>query len=93
MSNKTTVDPFYKIVITPLITEKAVLQVERLGKVTLIVDIKANKKQIKQVVENRFEVKVKKVNTLITSKGEKKAIITFMNKDDAMKVAVALGIL
>jgi len=93
MSSKVGVDPFYKVVKTPLITEKAVLQVERLGKVTLIVDMKANKRLIKQVVEKKFGVKVKKVNTMITPKGEKKAIVTFMNKDDAMKVAVALGIL
>jgi len=91
--SKVGIDPFYKIVKTPLVTEKSVLQVERLGKITLIVDINANKKQIKDIIEKKFGVKVKKVNTMITPKGEKKAIVTFTNVDDAMKVAVSLGIL
>jgi|Deesub1362B_J571_1020462.scaffolds.fasta_scaffold00003_637 ribosomal protein uL23 len=85
-------DPFYKFIKTPLITEKTVLQVEKLGKITFIVDINANKKIIKDLIEKRFDVKVKKVNTMISPRGEKKAIVTFMNVDDAMKVAVALGI-
>lgn len=87
------VDPFYKIVKTPLVTEKAVLQIEKLGKITFIVDIDANKKIIKDAIEKKFGVKIKKVNTMVTPRGEKKAIITFINRDDAMKVAVSLGIL
>lgn len=87
------IDPFYRVVKAPLVTEKAVLLLEKLGKVTLIVDRKANKKLIKDVIEKKFGVKVKKVNTMITPKGEKKAIITFASKEDAMKVATALGII
>ncbi len=93
MAEKIGIDPFYKVIKTPLMTEKAVLQIEKLGKVTFIVDINANKKLIKDIIEKKFGVKVKKVNTLITPKGEKKAIVTFRSIDDATKVAVALGIL
>ncbi len=84
---------FYKIVKYPVITEKSILMLEREGKVTLAVDKRANKPTVKRVVEQRFGVKVKKVNIINTSKGIKKAIVTFENKDDAMKVATALGIL
>jgi ribosomal protein L23 len=91
--SKVSPDPFYRIIKTALITEKTVLQVEKAGKVTFIVDINANKKVIKDIIQKRFGVKVKKVNTLITPRGEKKAVVTFMNIDDAMKVAVSLGIL
>lgn len=86
-------DLFYKVIKTPLMTEKAILQIEKLGKITFIVDINANKKLIKDVIEKRFNVKVHKVNTLITPKGEKKAIVTFKSIDEATRVAVALGIL
>jgi len=86
-------DEFYLVVKYPIITEKSVLMVEREGKITLIVDREANKPRIKKVIEEKFNVKVKKVNTLITPSGEKKAVISFFNKDDAMKVATALGIL
>jgi large subunit ribosomal protein L23 len=84
---------FYKYVKYPLITEKTVLMVERENKVVLIVDKKANKPLLKKIIREQFGVDVKKVNVLITPKGEKKAIITFYNADDALKVATALGIL
>ncbi len=86
-------DQFYLIVKYPIITEKSVLLLERQGKLSLIVDREATKSDIKRVIEEKFDVKVKKVNTLITPKGEKKAIVTFVDKDDAIKVATALGIL
>jgi len=84
---------FHDIIKYPLMTEKAITELELRGKVTFIVDLKANKKLIKDVIEKYFEVKVKKVNTMITPKGLKKAIVTFENIDDARKVAIALGIL
>jgi len=86
-------DQFYLIVKYPVITEKSVLLLERQGKLTLIVDREATKSDVKRVIEEKFDVKVKKVNTLITPKGEKKAVVTFADKDDAIKVATALGIL
>ena len=86
-------DRFYQIVKYPLVTEKSVLMLEKEGKITLIVVRDASKSDIKKVVEEKFGVKVKKVNTLNTPRGDKKAIITFYNKDDAIKVATSLGIL
>ncbi|HIE36879.1 TPA: 50S ribosomal protein L23 [Candidatus Geothermarchaeota archaeon] len=86
-------DRFYLIVKYPVITEKSVLLLERQGKLTLIVDRKATKNDVKKVMEEKFDVRVKKVNILITPKGEKKAIVTFIDKDDAIKVATALGVL
>ena len=86
-------DPFYLIIKYPVITEKSVLQLEKQGKITLIVEKTATKQDIKRVIEEKFDVKVKKVNTLITPKGEKKAIVTLANKDDAIKIATSLGIL
>lgn len=47
----------------PLITEKATLLMEQ-GKYVFEVDRNANKTQIKQAVEEIFDVKVTKVNTM-----------------------------
>ena len=87
------VDEFYQIVKYPLITEKSVLLVEKQNKITVIVDRKANKTLLKQLFKKKFGVPVKKVNIINTPDGRKKAIITFYNSEDAMKVATALGIL
>ncbi|MEM5802144.1 MAG: 50S ribosomal protein L23 [Candidatus Aenigmatarchaeota archaeon] len=85
-------DP-WKILKYPLITEKTVGLVEKENKITFIVDRKANKKQIKEAFEKVFEVKVDKINTVITFKGEKKAIIKLKPEHKAADVAVKLGII
>ncbi|MFQ5870608.1 MAG: 50S ribosomal protein L23 [Candidatus Geothermarchaeales archaeon] len=84
---------FFRIVKYPLITEKAVTQVESLNKVTFMVDEKATKRNIKAAVESYFDVSVNKVNLLTTPKGGKKAIVTFSSRDAATEVAIALSII
>ena len=51
------------IIKRPFITEKSNLEVAS-GKYTFIVDVDANKTEIKLAVEKLFQVKVLKVNTL-----------------------------
>ena len=89
----TKVDVFYKYIKYPVITEKSVLMVEKENKITLVVDKNATKRDVKNAIKEHFDVDVKKINMLITPKGEKKAIVTLKNPDDTMKVAAALGIL
>jgi large subunit ribosomal protein L23 len=61
----TTTDPrHYDILISPVITEKATAASEH-GKVVFKVARTATKPQIKEAVEKLFDVKVKKVNTLV----------------------------
>jgi large subunit ribosomal protein L23 len=74
-------------------TESASLMVEKENKLVFIVNIKSNKIDIKKAVEELYEVKVKKVNTLISSKGEKKAFVTLSSENKAADVAIKLGIL
>jgi large subunit ribosomal protein L23 len=54
----------YDIIIAPVITEKATMASER-NQVTFKVARRATKPQIKEAVEKLFDVKVKKVNTLV----------------------------
>jgi len=88
----TDIDP-YKIIIRPLQTEKAIRLIEQNNTLTFIVDRRATKKQIKEAVEKLFNVKVEKVNTLITPRGEKKAYVKLAKEYSAAEVAARLGIL
>lgn len=83
-------DP-YKILRYPYLTEKSISLVEKENKIVFVVDRKANKKQIKEAFEKLFEVKVEKVNTEITLKGEKKAYIKLKPEFKAIDVATKLG--
>ena len=53
----------HDIVIKPIITEES-MEDMAYGKYTFKVDRRANKSEIKKAIENVFDVKVKKVNTM-----------------------------
>jgi len=84
---------YYSIIIRPLMTEKALSKVEQENTLVFIVDRKATKHQIKEAVEKMFEVKVIKVNTLITPEGEKKAYVKLAPEYSAEEIASRLGLL
>jgi large subunit ribosomal protein L23 len=54
-----------KIIIKPLITEKATIQREKENKYQFMVDKSVNKKRIKEAIEGLFKVKVEGVHTSI----------------------------
>ena len=54
----------YDVIVSPIITEKATILSEQ-NKVVFKVASTATKPQIKAAVEKLFDVKVKKVNTLV----------------------------
>lgn len=63
-------DP-YKIIKHPVSTEKAIRLMEAENKLIFVVDKKANKDEIKKSLEKLFKIKILKVNTTMTSDGEK----------------------
>ncbi|MBS1518247.1 MAG: 50S ribosomal protein L23 [Bacteroidetes bacterium] len=63
------------VLIKPLITEKNTTVQETLNQYAFEVGIKCNKLEIAKAVEDKFNVRVKEVNTLI-SKGKKKSQMT-----------------
>jgi len=81
-----------KFIKYPFMTEKATMYVDDSNKLQFIVDINAAKAQIVRELEKIYDVKVADVNTMITSKGNKKAIITFTTKGTASKLASQFGI-
>ncbi|HID19773.1 MAG TPA: 50S ribosomal protein L23 [Methanophagales archaeon] len=74
-------------------SEKATLMIDSENKLQFLVDLRANREEIKREVEIIFETPVKSVRTLISSKGEKKAIIEFEDEGKAKEVGTSLGIL
>jgi large subunit ribosomal protein L23 len=83
---------FYKVIKRPLITEKTFDLIERENKLVFIVDRLANKSKIKNAIEKIHNVRVIKVNTLITPKGEKKAFVKLHPNNSAQDIAIDLGI-
>ena len=84
-------DP-YKVIVKPVVTEKAVAMIENENKLTFIVDKRATKQDIKRAVEAMFDVKVEKVNVLITLRGEKKAYVKLKPEYSASEVAARIGL-
>ena len=85
-------DP-YKVILYPVMTEVSLRILETENKLVFIVDRRANKPTIKRAVEELFDVKVEKVNTLITPDGRKKAFVKLTPEYRASDVAARLGIL
>lgn len=74
-------------------TEKATLMIDSENKVQFIVDLRASKREIKSEVERVFETPVRSVRTMLTFKGEKKAIIELEEEGKAKEIGTSLGIL
>jgi len=85
-------DP-HEVILYPLVTEKVMNLIERENKLVFIVNIKANKRDIKRAVEELFEVEVESVRTLVTPKGLKKAYVKLKSEYSASDLAARLGIL
>lgn len=85
-------DP-YEVILYPMMTEITSRILETENKLVFIVNIRANKADIKRAVEELYEVGVAKVNVLITPKGEKKAFVKLHPDYSAADVAIKLGIL
>ena len=82
-----------EVISFPLMTESASVMVERDNKLIFIVNLKAGKTDVKRAVETLYEVKVQKINMLITPQGEKKAFVKLKPEFRASDVAIKLGIL
>jgi len=76
----------------PLVTEKAMNAMDFDNKLQFIVAIDATKPEIRDEVEANYDVTVESVNTMVTMKGQKKAIVTLSDEDDAQDVASRIGV-
>ncbi|MFC4357277.1 50S ribosomal protein L23 [Halobium salinum] len=76
----------------PLVTEKAMNQMDFDNKLQFMVDLDAHKPEIKEEVESRYDVSVVKLNTQVTPQGRKKATLTLSEDDDAQEIASRIGV-
>jgi len=83
----------YEVIKNPLSTEKAIRLMESENKLLFVVDMKANKKDVKEAVEKMFKAKVEKVNTLIGPDGKKRAYVKFSADTPAIDIATQLGLM
>jgi len=82
-----------EVILYPLMTESASLMVEKDNKLLIAVNMNAGKSDIKEAVEQLYEVKVDKITVLITPQGTKKAFVKLAPEYKASDVAIKLGIL
>ena len=76
----------YKIIIKPIVTEKAT-KLSEFNKVVFEVASKSNKNEIKSAIEKLFSVKVKAVN-IINTKGKLKRFKGILGKRNDVKKAI-----
>ena len=77
----------YDIIKWPIITEKSSEIAQNNNQITLSVDTKANKIEIKDAVEKLFNVKVESVNT-INVRPKKKRVGRYPGKTNKVKKAI-----
>jgi large subunit ribosomal protein L23 len=76
----------------PLVTEKAMNEMDFENKLQFIVDVDAAKPEIAAEVSERYDVTVESVNTQVTPQGEKKATVRLSEDDEAQEVASRIGV-
>jgi len=82
-----------KIILYPLMGEKATMLRESENKLTFIVSKESTKKDIKETAESLYQVEVVGVNTMLTMDGKKKAHVKLSDKFSAEEVASHFGVL
>ncbi|MBS1263127.1 MAG: 50S ribosomal protein L23 [Methanonatronarchaeales archaeon] len=79
------------IIRRPVLTEKSTDLLDD-NTMTFIVNVDATKGDVARTVEDVYGLEVDSVNTMITSRGEKKAMVRFEVEGEAENLATRLGI-
>ena len=83
----------FRTIRAPLTTESAMSKIEDDNTLVFLCDPKASKQDIKKAVESLYEIKTKKINTLIRPDGVKKAYVKLTGDFDALDVANRIGVI
>jgi large subunit ribosomal protein L23 len=76
----------------PYVTEKAMNDMDFQNKLQFRVDLDATKAEVRDAVEEQYDVAVEGVNTQVTPQGTKKATVRLSEDDDAQEVASRIGV-
>ncbi len=85
-------DP-YKILLYPLMGEKATLLREKENTLTFTISKTATKKEVRQAVEELFKAKVVNVRVINGQDGKKKAHVRLDKKHNADEIASQMGVI
>ena len=77
----------------PLSTEKSIRLMESKNTLIFVVQNSSTKKEIKEAIEELYNVKVVKVNTTIGPDYKKRAYVRFSEETPAINVATQLGLM
>ena len=83
----------FAVIKHPLNSESAVKNIEDTNTLVFIVHKRASKPMIKKACAELYKLRVKKVNTLNTPRGEKKAFVTLDKGQEALELANRIGIM
>ena len=81
------------IIKSPYVTEKVTSMIDSNDTLEFLVNTNATKPQIKKALEDLYDVDVLAVRTMITSRGEKKAVVKLAKEGSANELATRLGLL
>lgn len=81
----------YEVVFHPFVTEKSMMLMEKDNSLQFAVSMKANKRQIKEALEEMFGIKVVKVTTRIGKNG-KVAVAKLSPEYVAEDIGMRIGI-
>ncbi len=81
------------IIKSPFVTEKVTGMIDSNDTLEFLVDIRATKPEIKKALEDLYNVEIMAVRTMITSRGQKKAIVKLAGEGSANELATRLGLL
>ena len=83
----------YDVILYPVMSEVASRMLEGENKLVFVVSLRASRGDVKRAVEELYEVRVEKVNIMVSSRGVKKAFVRLHPDYKAVDVAIKLGIL
>ncbi len=83
----------FEVIRHPMSTESVVKNIEDNNTLVFVVHKRATKSLIKKSCKEMYNLEVKKVNTLITPKGFKKAFVTLSKNQEALEIANKIGIM
>ncbi len=81
------------IIKSPYVTEKVTAMIDSNNTLEFLVNMKATKPEIKKALEELYDVDVQSVRTMITSRGDKKAVVKLAGEGSANELATRLGLL
>ena len=84
-------EKLYTLIKAPIITEQTASLGENLKQVVFKVDLSANKRQIKQAVEELFKVEVLKVTTYVVKGNTKRNWFGIYKKSNYKKAFVSIS--